>query len=153
ALRGRQVYWTALGEIGHTEAALCDEYGNLEAQQGCGQLTPFLRVGGTLHGAPGATTITQSLLDGALPIPCVTWSVTGIELQTTALVHAGAALVEYHITNRGDVPQMGALVLTVLPVQINPYWQHGGHARINAIAIEGKQVRVNDRSYAAFSLD
>jgi hypothetical protein len=153
ALLGRQVYWTALGETGHAEEALFDEYGNLEAQQGFGQLTPLLRVGGTLHGAPGSTTITQSLLDGSLPIPCVTWSVAGVELQTTALAHAGEALVEYQITNRGDVPQMGALVLTVLPVQINPYWQHGGHALINAIAIEGKQVRVNDRGYAAFSRD
>ena len=37
------------------------------------------------------------------------------------------------------------------PVQINPYWQHGGHAAINAIAVDGKQLRVNDRIYAAFS--
>ena len=37
------------------------------------------------------------------------------------------------------------------PVQINPYWQHGGHAAINAIAVDGRQLRVNDRSYAAFS--
>ena len=37
------------------------------------------------------------------------------------------------------------------PVQINPYWQHGGHAVINAIAVDGRQVLVNDRIYAAFS--
>ena len=37
------------------------------------------------------------------------------------------------------------------PVQINPYWQHGGHAVINAIAVDGRQMWVNDRIYAAFS--
>ena len=47
--------------------------------------------------------------------------------------------------------QKGALVLAVRPVQINPYWQHGGHAAINAIAVEGRQLWVNDRRYAAFS--
>ena len=45
----------------------------------------------------------------------------------------------------------GALVLAVRPVQINPYWQHGGHAPIGAIAVEGERVRVDDRLYAAFS--
>jgi hypothetical protein len=38
-------------------------------------------------------------------------------------------------------------------MQINSYWQHGGHAPINAIGIEGRQVQVNDRIYAAFSRD
>ena len=41
--------------------------------------------------------------------------------------------------------------LAVRPVQIDPYWQHGGHAAINSIAVDGTGVSVNDRSYAAFS--
>ena len=40
----------------------------------------------------------------------------------------------------------GALVLAVRPVQINPYWQHGGHAAIDAIAVDGRQLQVNDRT-------
>jgi hypothetical protein len=43
------------------------------------------------------------------------------------------------------------LVLAVRPVQVNPYWQHGGHAPIYAIAVDGARVLVNDRSFAAFS--
>ena len=42
-------------------------------------------------------------------------------------------------------------MLAVRPVQINPYWQHGGHARIDAIALKGRRLWVNDRIYAAFS--
>jgi hypothetical protein len=151
ALLGRQIYWTALGEFDQAEEALFDEFGNIEPQRGSGQLTPLLRLSGALHGAPGSAAITQSLVDGSLPIPSVTWSVLDVELRATALAHAGEALVEYRLANRGGTLRTGALVLAVRPVQINPYWQHGGHAAINAIAVDGKQLCVNDRIFAAFS--
>ena len=41
--------------------------------------------------------------------------------------------------------EKGALVLAVRPVQINPYWQHGGHAPIGAIAVADDQLQVNDQ--------
>lgn len=151
ALIGRQVYWTALGEIDHAGEALFDEYGNLEAQPGWGQLTPLLRLGGTLHGAPGTDTIRHELVEGSLPIPSVTWSAQGVELRATALAHDGEARVEYRLTNTDAAQTIGSLVLAVRPVQINPYWQHGGHAIINAIAIEGRQIRVNGQPYATLS--
>jgi hypothetical protein len=151
ALLGRQVYWTVLGEIDHAEDALFDEYGNLEPRLGSGQITPLLRLNGKLHGAPGASAITQALVDGALPIPSVTWSMQEMELRATALADAGQVLVEYRITNRADAPRQGALVLALRPAQINPYWQHGGHAIVNAIAFERRELWVNDRRFARFS--
>ncbi len=150
ALLGRQVYWTVVGEADRSEEALFDEYGDLEPRAGSPQLTPLLRLAGTLHGAP-AGVVSQSLVEGSLPIPSVVWSVRDVELCATALAHAGEALVEYRITNRCRALQGGALVLAVRPVQINPYWQHGGHAAIDAIAVDGAQLWVNDRIYAAFS--
>ena len=92
------------------------------------QITPLLRVDGALHGAPASPSISQSLVDGSLPIPTVAWSAQDIELRITALAHGGEALAEHRITNRSATTQKGALVLAVRPVQINPYWQHGGHA-------------------------
>jgi hypothetical protein len=151
SLLGRQVYWTAVGEFDHAGEALFDEYGDLEPQRGSGQVTPLLRLSGALHGAPGSAAISQSLADGSLPVPSVTWSVLGIELQATALAYAGQVLVEYQITNRSGAPRIGALVLAVRPIQINPYWQHGGHAAIYAIAVDGKELWVNDRIFAVFS--
>jgi len=151
ALLGRQVYWTVLGEIDHAEDALFDEYGNLEPRLGSGQITPLLRLDGKLHGAPGASAITQTLVDSALPIPSVTWSMRELELRATALADAGQVLVEYRVTNRAGAPRQGALVLALRPAQINPYWQHGGHAIVNAIAFERKELWVNDRRFARFS--
>ncbi len=151
SLLGRQVYWTVLGEFNQPEEALFDEWGSLEPQRGSGQTTPMLRLGRNLHGAPGCAAISQSLVDGSLPIPSVVWSVRDVELHATALAHAGEALVEYRIANRARRRKSGSLVLAVRSVQIDPYWQHGGHAAINAIGVEGRQVSVNDRCYAALS--
>jgi hypothetical protein len=153
SLLDRQVYWTVLAEAEEPEEALFDEYGNLEPQQGGAQITPLLRVEGNLHGAPESTQICCSLFGGSLPLPTVTWTAKGMEVQARGLAHAGQALVEYRVLNSSGAPQAGALVLAVRPMQINSYWQHGGHAPVNAIGIEGRQVLVNDRIYAAFSRD
>ncbi len=153
SLLGRQVYWTALGEYDQAEEALFDEYGDLEPRREFPQITPLLRVAGALHGAPASPLISQSLVDGSLPIPTVTWSAQNIELRITAFARGGEALAEHRIINRSATTQKGGLVLAVRPVQINPYWQHGGHAAINAIEVDGRQVRVNGRPYAAFSVD
>ena len=149
----RQVYWTVLAEAEEPEEALFDEYGDLEPQQGGAQITPLLRVDGKLHGAPGSDQIRRSLFGGSLPLPAVAWTAQGMEVQARGLAHAGQALVEYRVLNSSDAPRTGALVLAVRPVQINSYWQHGGDAPVNAIGIEGRQVRVNDRIYATFSRD
>jgi hypothetical protein len=151
SLLGRQVYWTVLAEAEEPEEALFDEYGNLEPQQGAPQITPLLRVDGKLAGAPQSDGVSCSLFGGSLPLPTVVWPALGMEVQARGLARGGQALVEYRVRNLSGAPRTGALVLAVRPVQINSYWQHGGHAPINAIGIDGRQVEVNGRVYAAFS--
>ena len=151
SLLGRQIYWTALGEYDHADEALFDEFGNLEPRRGSPQITPLIRLGRALHGAPASASIKQSLAGGSLPIPTVEWAAGDVEIRSTALAHAGLAVVEYRVANRSPAARRGALVLAVRPVQINPYWQHGGHAAINSIAVEGGEVSVNDQPYATFS--
>ena len=151
SLLGRQVYWTALGEFDQGEQALIDEYGDVEPRRGSPQITPLVRLDGALHGAPGSARVSQSLAAGSLPIAKVAWSAEGVKLRTTAFAHAGQVVIEHRLINRSSAEREGALVLAVRPVQINPYWQHGGHAAISAVAVTGDQVMVNDRLYAAFS--
>jgi hypothetical protein len=151
SLLGRQIYWTALGEFATAEEALFDEYADLEPARGGPQITPLIRLGRKLHGAPASKAVSQSLVDGALPIPSVVWSLGDIEARATALASDGQAVVEYSLLNRSARKRNGALVLAVRPVQVNPYWQHGGHAPISAIAVEGERALVNDRPFAAFS--
>ncbi|MGA8444725.1 MAG: hypothetical protein WB766_05965, partial [Roseiarcus sp.] len=151
SLLGRQVYWTALGESDHAGEALFDEYGDLEPQRGSPQITPLIRLGHALHGAPGSATISQSLAGGSLPIPTVEWAAGKVEIRITAFAHAGLAVAEHRVTNRSARTRKGMLVLAVRPVQIDPYWQHGGHAAINSVAVDGRKVSVNERPYATFS--
>ncbi|CAN5539470.1 hypothetical protein BH10PSE7_BH10PSE7_40020 [soil metagenome] len=153
SLLERQVYWTVLGEVGQEEEALFDEYGNLEPRRGSAQITPLLRVDGYLAGAPAGADIRQSLADGSLPIPRVAWSASDIGIRVTAFAHGGQAVVEYLVVNPSEVTRTGTLVLAVRPVQINPYWQHGGHANIHAISLDGRLLSVNDEVYAAFSCE
>ena len=150
SLLGRQVYWTALGGFDEGEQALIDEYGNLEPRRGGPQLTPLLRLGGRLHGAPGRE-MRQSLAEGALPIASVDWSADGVAVATTAFARDGLLFAEHRLVNESDDAREGALVLALLPLQINPYWQHGGHAPINAVALDGRALWANARLYASFS--
>ena len=151
SLLGRQVYWTALGEFDTAEQALFDEYADLEPERGGPQITPLVRLGRKLHGAPASKALCQSLLDGALPIPSVVWSFRDIEARATAIACDGQAVVEYSLRNRSGRKRNCALVIAVRPVQVNPYWQHGGHAPISAMAVEGVRALVNGRPFAAFS--
>ena len=48
-------------------------------------------------------------------------------------------------------PRGRPVALAVRPVQVDPYWQHGGHAAIYSIGVDGREVSVNDQPYAAFS--
>ena len=151
SLLGRQIYWTAIGEFDTAEEALFDEYANLEPERNGPQITPLIRLGRKLHGAPASKAVSHSLADRALPIPSVVWSLGDIKARATALARDGQAIVEYSLYNRGARKRKGALVLAVRPVQVNPYWQHGGHAPIGAIAVEGARALVNGRPFAAFS--
>ena len=101
ALLGRQVYWTALGEVDQGEQALFDEYGDLEPRRGFPQITPLLRLGDGLHGSarqrgrrakPWSTALCPSRRSSGLLL--------GLELRVTALAHKGQAIVECRVTNR-----------------------------------------------------
>ena len=131
SLLGRQVYWTALGEFDQGEQALLDEYGDLEPRRGSPQITPLIRSAARCT-ARRLRYVSQRLAAGSLPIASVDWSAEGVELRTTAFALAGQALAEHRLVNRSGAARKGALVLAVRPVQINPYWQHGGHAPISA---------------------
>ena len=152
SLLGRQIYWTALGEFDQGEQALLDEYGDLEPRRGSPQITPLIRCGGALHGAPACASVSHELAEGALPIASVVWKPCGTSScaqppSLTPVRRSPSIALPTEAARHSD----GALVLAVRPVQINPYWQHGGHAPIEAVAIDGAQLTVNDRLYAVFS--
>ena len=93
----------------------------------------------------------SAVADGSLPVATAAWSAQGVDLRVTAFAHAGQAMVEYRVANQTGKTHDGTLVLVERPVQINPHWQHGGHANIHAIAMDDSVMSVNDVVYAALS--
>src|SRR6202035_341070 len=71
-LAGEQPYWTVLGADGAEEEALIGEDGNGEPFKGGFSIEPFLLVGGRVISWSDAAP-SQSLAQGDLPIPTVTW--------------------------------------------------------------------------------
>ena len=151
SLLGRQIYWTALGEFDAAEEALFDEYADLEPERGGPQITPLIRLGRKLHGAP-ASKADQPVARQRRPAHSLGRVVFRRHRGPGDRARErGQVIVEYSLLNRSARKRKGALVLAVRPVQVNPYWQHGGHAPIYAIAVDGARVLVNDRPFAAFS--
>ena len=132
-LAGEQPYWTVVGADGADAEALVGEDGNVEPFKGGESIEPFLIVRGKrLTWADVA--ITQSLADGDLPIPSVTWRAPGVTMTMTAAVSASSMLqLRYRL--HGDA----ALQLEVRPFQVNPSTQFlnapGGVARVKSAAL------------------
>ena len=148
---GKQSYWTVVGVDGDNAEALINEQGAIEPFAGGFSLEPFLRIDGRLitwHDARQE----QSLAKGYLPIPSVTWSTAGLQLQITAfaadLPDLSSLYARYRITNTGVATVTPTLFLALRPFQVNPSWQFlatpGGDARVRRIEWDGSRIRVND---------
>jgi hypothetical protein len=145
-LAGAQPYWTVLGADGAEEEALIGEDGNVEPYKAGFSIEPFLSIGDRLVTWAGAAP-KQSLAEGDLPIPTVTWSAQGLTLEITAgVTDSSMLLLRYRV--RGENAAKVSLVLAVRPFQVNPSTQFlnttGGVSPIHSIAFDGRDVIVND---------
>ena len=142
-LIGEQPYWTIVGADGAEEEALIGEDGNVEPFKSGPSIEPFLWVDGKrLTWAD--VTITQSLLDGDLPIPSVMWTKGNVSMTVTAAVSSSSMLqLLYRV--RGDAE----LELQVRPFQVNPSTQflntEGGVARLQRDELRNVPRRTRER--------
>jgi hypothetical protein len=125
---GEQSYWTVIGADGAQNEALVSEDGAVEPFKSGESIEPFLYFKGKrLTWAD--VEITQSLAEGDLPIPSVTWKTNGASMTMTAAVSSSSMLqLRYRV--RGDA----SLQLLVRPFQVNPSTQflntEGGVTRV-----------------------
>ena len=144
-LAGEQSYWTVVGVPGDTAEALFNEDGMLESGKGGFSIEPFLEQDGRLVTWSGVRS-KQSLADGYLPIPSVTWESGTLILEVTAFAtgEPGASVLRarYRVFNRGAANARPRLLLAIRPFQVNPSWQFlgnppGGVAQIREISFDG----------------
>jgi hypothetical protein len=154
---GEQPYWTLVGVDGGGESGLMGEDGAIELSRGGPSIEPFVLDNGRLV-TWADVNITQSLADGDLPIPSVTWEGDGWTLKTTAFAEGEAARADlygrYDLTNASDRPRTLTLALAARPFQVNGPSQFlttpGGVSPVGALQIErGRVFRMNDGVAAA----
>ncbi len=122
----------------------------LEVDRGGFSLEPFVWVGGQLL-TWNDVERTQSLEEGYLPIPTVTWRHDAITLKTTAFASgdAGASMLyaRYRVENPTGKRQTGRLFVAMEPFQVLPPWQSlnmvGGVSPIREVRYDAGVVRVN----------
>jgi hypothetical protein len=150
---GQQTYWTVVGVNGDDRKALLGDDGMLEVNAGGFSIEPFLYTDGGLL-SWNAVERSQSLEDGYLPIPSVTWTVGSLSLRITALASgppgASVLLARYAVENQGEAPRDVTLYLAVWPFQVLPPWQTlnlvGGVAAIRDLVFDTRTLWVNGRT-------
>jgi F5/8 type C domain-containing protein len=150
ALRREQTYWTVVGADGAREEALINEEGMLETGKASYSIEPFLYANGKLITWADVRT-EQSLADGDLPIPTVSWIGAPLGLSVTAVGVGNSARsdvwVRYRVSNPGATRVRGTLYLALRPFQVNPPTQFlntpGGVARLRSLNLDGRVVWTN----------
>ena len=147
---GQQSYWTIVGVDGGSDSGLLSEDGALEVARGGFSIEPFVRVDSRVVTWADVQP-TQSLQDGYLPIPSVTWREPRWALKVTAFAAGDRArsrlFATYEVRNLGDRPLSLELVLAIRPSQVNPPAQFlnapSGVAPITDIAWKRGALTVN----------
>jgi hypothetical protein len=155
---GEQPYWTIVGLDGGREQGLIGEDGAIEIAKGGISIEPFVQVDGHWVGWADVQ-LAQSLQDGYLPIPTVTWKHADFALSTTAFAAGrpgdSRVVARHRLTNTGATPRDYVLALALQPWQVNPPSQFlnttGGFSPINAISVHDGVARVNGRDSVRFT--
>ena len=147
---GQQSYWTIVSVDGGNDSGLLSEDGALEVARGGFSIEPFVRIDSRVLTWADVDP-TQSLREGYLPIPSVTWHQPRWTLKVTAFAAGDRArsqlLATYEIRNLGDRALSLDLVLAIRPAQVNPPAQFlnapSGVAPISDIAWKDGVLTVN----------
>jgi hypothetical protein len=150
---GQQTYWTVVGvDGGGAHSALISEDGAVEVGRGGFSVEPFLIFDNRLLTWADVSAI-QTLEDGYLPIPRVTWDLQELELKIEPFAAGTPAnarlLVRYTLANRGREARYVMLALCARPFQVNPPTQFlnspGGVRRIHNLAWNGSALEVDGK--------
>jgi hypothetical protein len=156
-MSGEQNYWTVLGVDGGTETGLLSEDGALEVARGGFTVEPFIVEKDSVEQGRlrswADVKVSQSLQEGYLPIPSVTWDGGSWQLRTTAFARGTPSqsqlVSRYLLRNDSAQAQTLRLVLAVRPFQVNPPMQFlntpPGVSRIESIAWKGDRFEVNGK--------
>ncbi|GLS00938.1 hypothetical protein GCM10007859_09480 [Brevundimonas denitrificans] len=148
---GEQPYWTLVGVDGGGESGLIGEDGAIELRRGGPSIEPFVLDNGRLT-TWADVNVSQSLQDGDLPIPTVTWTGDDWTLAITAFAEGTPEQAQlygqYVLTNASNRPRTLTLALMARPLQVNGPSQFlaipGGVGPIEQVDWNGSTLVLND---------
>lgn len=140
-------FWTVVGADGDRKEALVEESGRVEVDGAGLSIEPFLRVDDSLVTWRDVS-LTDSLVNGEIPIPVVGWHRAPLALESTVWTtgprDSSTLLVRYRVSNGGVITRSVRLLLAVRPLQVNPPSQFlnspGGIGRIGHLAVLGDTI-------------
>ncbi|MBX9403384.1 discoidin domain-containing protein [Lysobacter sp. BMK333-48F3] len=160
---GEQPYWTLFGTDGGAVQSLIGEDGAIEPNKGGFSVEPFLLsdrgAGASAHGRLltwADAELGQSLQDGYLPIPAVSWKADELHLDIVAFAPQSSdpsdprdlgapgdgqrIVARYRLRNDAAQARDATLALAVRPLQVNPPTQFlsttGGVGAIGALELD-----------------
>jgi len=153
---GEQPYWTLVGVDGGGESGLMGEDGAIELRRGGPSIEPFVIDNGRLV-TWADVNIEQSLKDGYLPIPTVTWTGDDWTLAVTAIAEGAPDSAglwgRYVLTNTSPRERTLTLALAARPYQVNGPSQFlaipGGVGPIEKLAISRARMWLDDTEIQA----
>jgi hypothetical protein len=152
-MSGEQTAWTLVGVDAGAESGLLSEDGALEVARGQFSIEPFIVAQGRVASWADVEA-SQSLTDGYLPMPRVTWRQAPWELRVSAFAAGSRGrsqiVARYELRNLTAQPLPLELVLAVRPFQVNPPSQFlstmGGAASVRDIRWNGEALAVDGRA-------
>ncbi|NOT33447.1 MAG: coagulation factor 5/8 type domain-containing protein [Candidatus Eisenbacteria bacterium] len=152
-MRGEMQFWSVVGSAGGGDESFVSEDGAVDLGTGQPSIEPFLWVDHRLWTWADVRSA-QTLRDGRLPIPSVTWSGAPVELTVTAAPMSAPelpglrTLVVYRVVNRSATRRAGTLFLAARPFQVNPPAQFlnqlGGVAPLATLARVGDRIDLGE---------
>jgi hypothetical protein len=148
AFLDEQPYWTLAGSDGGAVTALISEDAAIEPAKGSYSIEPTIITAGKRFRWSDVRA-SQALVDGYLPVPGVSWSSEGWELETILMADSEGrgSHARYRLINTGGVVQKLTLELTVRPWQVNPpaqfLSQRGGYSAIQNIQRSDNGLVIN----------
>jgi len=149
---GRQTYWTIVGVDGDDHEALLNEEGLLEVDKGAFSIEPFLYTDAGFITWDAVTT-TQTLENGYLPIPTVTWKHDKLTLAVTAVAIFGTMSADFLNKNLGMSLWESTVLLLVLQAAVfYAWWKTEGTLDVHSITTTRREIFYWLTVYLTFSL-
>jgi hypothetical protein len=152
-LTDQQGYWTITGAENDRKESLFGQDGTIEPYKSF-SISPFLRINDAFI-TREQVALTQSLADGYLPLPRVTWNHPDFTFTIDAFSWGppdrSSTYVSYTLANLSAHCITGALYLAVRPFEINPPWQWGGLNRLDTLSFDARRQRLQANEYRIHS--